>query len=142
MPHAERPTDDSITGLLGDIAFGITQLVKGEFALFRADAQRSMRDATSGLVRLAVAAAMGVVAINLLATGAVAALVAAGLSPVWANIALGGVLILGAFVIIRSALALIAPLNLVPKQSFSNLRQDAEILKSMGSPHATSDLHP
>ena len=126
--------------LLGEVALGVTQLLKGEFALVRAEAQRSMRDATSAIVILAAAGVLGIVALNLLAAAAVAALVAAGLSLVWANIAVGAVLLLAAIAIIKHALTLLSPSNLAPKRSFANLRQDAEILKSMVTPNATPDL--
>lgn len=139
-PEPDRPADETATGLLGEVVFGVTQLLKGEIALARAEAQRSMRDATGAIGKLAVAAVFGIVALNLLAAAAVATLVAAGLSAVWANVSVGTVLLLAAFLIFKFALPLLSPSNLVPNRSFANLRQDAEILKSMVTPHATPDL--
>ena len=140
-PDPDQPAGETAMDLLGEVALGVTQLLKGEFALIRAEAQRSMRDATSAIVILAAAGVLGIVALNLLAAAAVAALVAAGLSLVWANIAVGAVLLLAAIAIIKHALTLLSPSNLAPKRSFANLRQDAEILKSMVTPNATPDLH-
>ncbi len=140
IPRHETPEGDSVTSLLGDVVFGITQLVKGEFALVQAEAQRSMHDAIRAILKLAVAAVLGIVALNLLAAAAVAALATTGLSPMWASIAIGVVLLLVAFAIARLALPLLSPSNLAPRRSFASLRQDAEILKSMVTPHATSDL--
>ena len=140
-PDPDQPAGETAMDLLGEVALGVTQLLKGEFALIRAEAQRSMRDATSAIVILAAAGVLGIVALNLLAAAAVAALVAAGLSLVWANIAVGAVLLLAAIAIIKHALTLLSPSNLAPKRSFANLRQDTAILKSMVTPNATPDLH-
>lgn len=140
MPDHDIPDGTSTTNLLGEVVFGITQLVKGEFDLVRAEAQRSVRDATNALGKLVVAAVLGIVALNLLAAALVAGLVAAGLSVVWASLLVGVALLLVAFVIVKAAMPLLAASNLAPSRSFSNLRQDAEILKSMVTPHATSDL--
>ncbi len=142
MPRDGTPHSDTAASLMGDVIFGISQLVKGEFALMRAEAQNSLHDATSAIVKLVVAAVLGIVALNLLAAAIVAALVAGGLSPPWASAAVGLVLLLIAFAMTRLALPLLAASNLVPKRSFANLRQDAEVLKSMVNPHATSDIRP
>jgi Putative Actinobacterial Holin-X, holin superfamily III len=138
-PH-ERPDADSATGLLGDVVFGITQLVKGELALVRAEVQGSVQDATNAIVKLAIAAVLGIVALNVLAAAAVSGLMVAGLSPVWACLGVGIVLLISALVIVRFAMPLLAAGNLVPKRSFASMHKDAEILKSMVTPHATSDL--
>ena len=140
MPDPDQPAGETAMNLLGEVALGVTQLLKGEFALVRAEAQRSLRDATSAIVILAAAVVLGIVALNLLAAAAVGALMTAGLSLVWANIAVGAVLLLAAIAIIKHALTLLSPSNLAPKRSFANLRQDAEILKSMVTPNATPDL--
>ncbi len=140
IPDPDKPEGDSTTGLLGDVVFGITQLVKGEVALVRAEVLCSVRDAISAITGLAIAGVLCIVALNLLAAAAVGALVVAGLSPMWANLAVGTVLLLAAFVIVKLALPLLASSNLAPKRSFANMSKDAEILKSMVTPHATSNF--
>ena len=140
MPDPNQPTGETAMDLLGEVALGVTQLLKGEFALVRAEAQRSLRHATSAIVIFVAAAVLGNAAVNLLAAAAVGALMAAGLSLVWANIAVGAVLLLAAIAIIKHALTLLSPSNLAPNRSFANLRQDAEILKSMVIPNATPDI--
>ena len=140
MPDPNQPTGETAMDLLGEVALGVTQLLKGEFALVRAEAQRSLRHATSAIVIFVAAAVLGIAAVNLLAAAAVGALMAAGLSLVWANIAVGAVLLLAAIAIIKHALTLLSPSNLAPNRSFANLRQDAEILKSMVIPNATPDI--
>jgi Putative Actinobacterial Holin-X, holin superfamily III len=141
-PRHATPDGDTASTLFGDVVVGIARLVKGEFALMRAEAQRSLQNATGAIVTLAVAAALAIVAFNLLATAAVTGLVAAGLASHLAGMAVGGALLIAALVVFRRAMARLAPASLMPERSFANLRQDAEILKSMVSPHATSDLRP
>jgi Putative Actinobacterial Holin-X, holin superfamily III len=138
--HDEQPDADSTTALLGDVVFGITQLVKGELALVRAEVKGSVQDATSAIVKLAIAAVLGIVALNVLAAAAVSGLMVAGLTPMWACLGVGIVLLVGALVIVRFALPLLSPANLAPKRSFASMHKDAEILKSMVTPHAASDL--
>ena len=104
--------------------------------------QRSLHDAALALAKLGIAAVFGIVALNLLAAAAVAALVAAGWPVIWASLTVGLGLLVAAFAIIRATLPLLAAANLAPKSSLANLRQDAEILKSMVTPHARSDLRP
>jgi hypothetical protein len=138
-PDSDRSVGETATSLLGEVVFGVARLLKGELALARAEAHRSVRDATNAIVKLAIAAVFGIVALNLLAGASVAALAANGLSPIWANVAVGTVLLLAAFVIIKQALPLLSPSNLAPNRTLANLRQDAETFKSMVTPHATPD---
>lgn len=142
MPDHDRSDDQTTAGLLGDVVFGITQLIKGEFDLVRAEARRSLQEATSAIIRLVIAGVLGIVALNLLAAAAVAGLAVTGLGPAWSSLIVGVVVLLVAFVLIRTALPMLAASNLTPKRSFANLRQDAEILKTMVNPNATSDVRP
>jgi Putative Actinobacterial Holin-X, holin superfamily III len=65
--------------------------------------------------------------------------VAAGLVPVWASVAVGAGLLLLAFALLQIGLAQLKPSNLAPKRMMANLRHDAETLKSMVIPDATSN---
>jgi hypothetical protein len=138
----DRPTSESPVGLVGDVVAGFARLVRGEFALANAEVKRSLGDATSGLAKLAVAAVLGITALNVLAGAAVAGLVAAGLTPLWASVALGAGLLAVVYVIVQIALAQLKPANLAPKRVFSNLRHDAKTLKSMVTSDATSNHRP
>ncbi len=117
---------------------GFARLISGEIALARAEAKRSIGDAGSALGKLAIAAILAVVALNVLSGAAVAGLVMLGLTPVWASLAVGAGLVLLAALIARVALAQLKPANLAPKRMMANLRQDAETLKSMVISDATT----
>lgn len=139
---AHRTTGESPVGLLGDVVTGFARLLRGELALARAEAKRSLSDAASGLGKLVIAAILAITALNVLAGAAVAALVAVGLAPVWASVLVGVGLLLLAFAILQIAVAQLKPENLAPKRVMANLRHDAETLKSMVIADATSNNHP
>ena len=139
-PH--RPAGDSPAGLVGDVVAGFARLVRGEFALASAEAKRSLADATSALLKLILAAILAITGLNVLAGAAVAGLITAGLSPLLASLAVGcGVLVL-AYILVQIGLAQIKPSNLAPKRMMTNLRQDAQTLKSMVMSDATSNHRP
>ena len=74
--HTQRPGGESPVDLVGDVIAGFSRLVRGEFALATAEAKRSLTDAKGALVKLVVAAVLGITALNVLAGAAIAALVA------------------------------------------------------------------
>ena len=142
MGQTDGTSGDGPAGLLSDVVAGFGRLLRGELALASAEAKRSLGDAASALAKLMIGAILGITALNVLAGTAVAALVAAGLSPVWSSLVVGIGLLLVTFVLVRIALAELKPANLAPKRMMANLRHDAEILKSMVISDATSNNRP
>ena len=107
-----------------------------------AEAKRSLTDAKGALIKLVVAAVLGITALNVLAGAAIAALVALGLAPIWATLVVGIALLVVVYALVQSGLSQIKPSNLAPKRIMANLRQDAETLKSMVISDATSNNRP
>ncbi len=140
--RSDRTARDSSADLLSDVVSGVARLVRGELALARAEAKRSIGDATSALTKLVIAAILGITALNVLSGAAVAGLVALGLSPLWASVAVGAGLLLLAFALMQIGSAQLKPANLAPKRMMANLRQDAETLKTMVISDATSNNSP
>ena len=136
-----KPDDNSAASLLGDVVSGFGRLIQGEFALARAEAKRSLADATSAIGKLIIAAVLGITALNVLAGAAVAALVSAGWTPPSASLAVGVVALLLAVLLARMALGQLKPSNLIPKRTMANLRQDAKTLKSTVISDATSQTN-
>ncbi len=134
----DRPAAEASAGLLGDIVTGFARLLRGELALARAEAKRSLGEATAAMAKLVLAVIFGITAVNVLAGAAVAGLVALGLAPIWASVLVGCGLLLLAYALVQIALPQLKPSNLVPTRTMANLRQDAETLTSMGNPDATS----
>lgn len=140
-PDSSYDREPSATGLVADLIAGISRLVRGELALAKAEAKRSVNDAIGAIIAAVVAVVLVIISLNLLAAAAVAGLVALGLPPVWATIIVGAVLLVIAVGLVLYAKAKLSPDNLAPKRSVANLRRDAETFKSMVSQGATADIH-
>lgn len=132
-PDGNHSVGTHPASLLADLASGFSRLIRGEIALARAETSAALRDAARGVAKLAIAAVIGITALNLLAGAAVAGLVHLGLSPAWAAVALAAALLLVAFGLVQTGLRALDPENLAPKRALRNLRRDAETLKTMVS---------
>ena len=139
-PAHEKQANSSPAGLLADVVSGFASLVRGELALARAEAKRSLADLTAALVKLVVAVIFGITGLNVLSGAAIAGLVGLGLTPLWASVAVGAGLLVLAFGLGQIAKTQLAPSNFAPKRIMATLRHDAETLRSMVVPDATS--HP
>jgi hypothetical protein len=135
-----EPVGDNPAGLITDVLAGLSRLVQGEIALAKAEVARSLQDIVRAMLRLLIAAILGITALNVLAGAAIAALVGAGLSPLWASIAVGGVLLLVAGGLVQAGLSLLKATNLAPQRSMNSLRRDVETLKSMVTPNGPTNL--
>jgi uncharacterized membrane protein YgcG len=140
-PDVSSEPEQPASGLIGDLLSGLSRLVRGEIDLARAEAKRSLQDATGALVASVVAVILAITALNVLSGAAVAGLVALGLSTFWAGVSVGLVLLVVAVGLLQLARHKISPSNLAPKRTVTNLRRDAETFKSMVRPRATSDIH-
>lgn len=122
---------------LAAVIAALARLAGNEIALLKAEAARAASDARSALAMFAVAAVLGLVALNLLAGAAVEALVLAGLHPVWAMLAVGGGLLLVTLACALTARRRLRPENLRPWRSRRSLRRDLAALGGEGeAPHA------
>jgi Putative Actinobacterial Holin-X, holin superfamily III len=115
--------------LLAEITAGLGRLVRGELSLARAEAAEGLKAAGSGLVKIAVAAIVGLVGLNVLAGAAVAALAAAGLGPAWAALIVGGALCLVALGLALAGKAALRLRGIMPNRAFRGLRRDAEAVR-------------
>ncbi len=130
--------EPGVAGLFSEVFSGVGRLVQGELRLARAEATDGLKSMGSGLAKLAGAAVVALVGLNVLAGAAVAALARAGLGPAGAALAVGVVLMLVALLL---ALAGRASLQLRGRKSrfLDSLRRDTEAvqagLKQEGTPH-------
>ena len=86
---SNKSAGDNPASLFGDVLLGFTRLVKGELALARAEAERSLRDAARALGILAIAALLGITALTVLSGAMVAGLVRLGMPLHWAAVVVG-----------------------------------------------------
>lgn len=115
--------------LLSDVAAGVGRLVQGELRLARAEATEGLKAAGSGLVKIAVAAIVGLVGLNVLAGAAVAALAATGIGPAWSALLVGAVLCLVALGLAMAGRAALRLRGIWPDRALRGLRRDAEAVQ-------------
>lgn len=115
--------------LLSEITSGLGRLVKGELMLARAEAAEGLRAAGSGLAKLALAAILALVGLNVLAGAAVAGLAATGLGPAWAGLIVGLALCLLALVLAMAARAALRLRGMLPDRALRGLQRDAEAVR-------------
>lgn len=118
-----------ITSLLSDVAAGVGRLVQGELRLARTEATEGLKAAGSGLVKIGVAAIIGLVGLNLLAGAAVAALAATGLGPAWSALLVGAALCLLALGLALAGRAALRLRGIWPERALRGLRRDAEAVQ-------------
>ena len=128
-PHTSQdqtPRGDLISELLG----AVSRLVRGEMALARAEAARSMRAALRGAVFAAIAGATGLAGVGLLAGAGAAALMAWGLSPAMALLATAAIFLIVCLCAALAAAAMIRRAGAFPERSARNLSRDYQTLKA------------
>ena len=133
-----RPFAPETPDLLTDLVATLGRILRGEIALARAEIAQGLRAALRGLVMIVVAVILLITAIQLFAGAAVAALVGAGLSPLWAMLVMVAVLAAIAVALGIAGLRRLRPETLLPQRAFAGLRRDAETLKPKVNPDAAA----
>ncbi len=139
--HDDATGRSSPATLITDVLSGLSRLVQGEIALAKAEATRSLQDVLGAAVRLVIAAVLGMVALNVLAGATIAALVAAGMTPLSASLVVGGGLLLVAGGIAQVARNMLRGANLAGRRSMNNLRRDVDTFKSMVATDGSTQVH-
>lgn len=121
--------DAGVISLLSDVATGVGRLVQGELRLARAEATKGLRTARAGLMKIGIAAVVGLVGLNVLAGAAVAALAATGLGPVWSAFVVGLALCLVALGLALAGRAALRLRGIWPGRALRGLRRDAETVQ-------------
>lgn len=129
--HPGAPEAPGRGALIADVLAGISRLVQGEMALARAEAAERLSDLRRSVVQIAVAAILGITAINVLAGAAVAVAVLLGLPPLWATLLVGAVLLLLAFGFAQHAASLMRDAGKAPVRSADSVKRDLEVIQTM-----------
>ncbi|MDO6590352.1 phage holin family protein [Loktanella sp. D2R18] len=106
-----------------------TSLVQGELKLARTELKAILSRAAMGLVFLAIAFLMGLVALNVLASAAVAYIAANGMSVALAALIVGGALLLIALVFVLMGKSRLNTEALSPNKTNENIRRDVHAIK-------------
>lgn len=110
-----------------------TMLVQDELALAKAEISRNISRAGMGIAFIAIAALMGLVALNVFATALVGVLTASGL-PIWLSaMIIGGVLLVIAVVLAMVGKSRLSPEALAPTQTIENVKKDFAEVKEAGN---------
>lgn len=131
MPKDDHNGQKPTASLLAEAFGALTRLLRGEIALARAEVTENLQAVFRGLAYLIVAVVFGLVALNLLAMALVAALTTAGLSPLWATIAVGVGCLLFAGGFTQFGLYLMRRAQRGAPKAAQNFRRDVEILKDV-----------
>ena len=121
---------ESATTLLSEVVSGVGRLVRGELMLAQAEATQGIKAATAGLVKIAAAAIIALVGLNILAGAAVAAVAATGIGPAWAALIVGIGLCVLALALAMSGRAALRLRGLWPKRALRGLQRDAEAVRA------------
>lgn len=125
------PTDTpkSAGELMSDILGNVSNLVRNEADLARAEVGESISKARASLVAMAVALVLAIPGLNMLAVALVAVAVAAGLPPPWAAAAVGAGLILVALIIFSMARSSLNQIGFLPTRAARSLQRDVAAVK-------------
>lgn len=124
-PEAPRTAGEMMTDILGNVS----NLVRNEADLARAEIGQSLSRASASIGSMAIALVLAITGLNVLAASAVALVVWAGLSPAWASAAVGGVLLAIAFAVFVSAKSALTQIGFVPTRTARNLSRDVAAIK-------------
>lgn len=119
----------SATGLLGDALTHISNLVRFEVDLARAEVSENLKTAGVAIGLLVGAVVLALTALNVLAAALVAALAEAGLGAGWAALIVGGALAIIAFILMSKGKSDLKLTSLAPTRTARNVRRDADAVK-------------
>ncbi|ALG92383.1 hypothetical protein TQ29_19350 (plasmid) [Actibacterium sp. EMB200-NS6] len=120
--------------LLGQAIQQVIALMRGEMDLFRAELDQNVKKAGGAVGMIVGGIVLLLVALNVLAGAAVTAIVAAGLSPLWSALIVGGVLLVIAMILVKSGQGNLKLASLAPTRTRRNLERDRDaVAKEMSN---------
>lgn len=136
IQHDDQKPQKPTATLMAEAFAAMTRLLRGELALAQAELTGTLRAMLRGVAYLAFAALLALVGLNLLAGAIVAALIAAGLSSLWATIAACGGFLLLAGGFAQFGMYLLNRARRAAPQAAQNLRRDVATLKDVVTKNA------
>lgn len=128
--HAEaRPDVRGVMGTASTILTEILNLLRGEFALARAEIGEKVSGLVGAAMVLVAGAVLIIAALVVLLNALVIALVASGIHPGWAALIVGGGAMIVGGMAIMTAKARFKPQNLAPEKTVAQFRKDSETLR-------------
>jgi putative superfamily III holin-X len=124
-----EPQDRSIPGLMGDLLEQVTDLVRKEIQLFRAEMSDKATQAMVAAGSVLAAAVIALTALNVLAAALVAALAKAGIPGAWSAVIVGAGLAIVAFIMAKKGIDNLKAGNLAPERTARAAARDVTMVK-------------
>lgn len=125
-----EPTTTKSTGaLIADALSNVSDLVRSEVDLARAEISENVSRAGVAIGLIAGAAIIALVSLNVLAAALVAALTEAGIAAGWSALIVGAGLGLIAYVLINKGINDLKLSSLAPTRTVKNVQRDAAAVK-------------
>lgn len=125
-PVSPKSAGEMMTDILGNVS----NLVRNETDLARAEIGQSLQKAGASLGSMAVALVLAIAGINLLALSLVALLVeSAGLSETWATVLVGAGLLVIALLLFTTAKSALNQIGFVPTRAARSVSRDVAAIK-------------
>lgn len=127
MTPADSPK--STGEMMSDILSNVSNLVRNEVDLARAEMAASLNKAVVAVASMAVALVLAIAGLNVLAAALVALAIRAGLTPAWATVVVGLGLLIIAAAIFLSAKSALTQIGFVPTRAARGIGRDAATIK-------------
>ncbi|HYI82787.1 MAG TPA: phage holin family protein [Acetobacteraceae bacterium] len=124
-----EPQDRSTPGLMADLLDQVTQLLRKEVQLFRAEMGDKATQAMIAAGSILAAAVIAITALNVLAAALVAALTNAGIPAPWAAVIVGVGLAVIAYVMARKGIENLKAGSLAPERTTRAAARDVSMVK-------------
>jgi hypothetical protein len=129
----------SVPAILSDLFTQLTDLVRNEGRLARAEMSEKASQITSGLTTTIVGAVLLIPALVILLEAAVAAVERGGIQSPWASLIVGGAALLLGFILLMVGLSRLKPEKLMPNRTIRQIQENAAIIKSKASDEVSED---
>jgi hypothetical protein len=124
-----EPQDRSTPGLMADLLDQVTQLLRKEVQLFRAEMGDKGTQAMIAAGSVLAAAVVAITALNVLAAALVAALTNAGIPAPWSAVIVGVALALVAYLMARKGIENLKAGSLAPERTARAAVRDVSMVK-------------
>lgn len=127
--RTEIPTIRDTPNLLGDALSKVSNLVRGELDLFRAEIDENLKRAGVAIGLIVGSVVMALVALNVLAAALIAALVELGIDDGWAALIVGVLIAAVGFAMLSKGISSLKMNSLAPTRTAKNVRRDTDAVK-------------
>lgn len=121
--------DRSAPALIGDLVGNMTELVRKEVQLLRAEMNEKLTDVIAGAGMILAAMVLVIVALNVLAAALVAALTNFGFNAGWAALIVGVIFAGVAWMLATKGISNLKASNLTPERTAHAVSKDAAMAK-------------